>query len=63
MPICPVLEKATTSQSLMVIRCCGNLVPEETPERRTQLVDEIWKTLESLGKKVCHYSDVNIWGL
>ena len=41
-------EKATSSQSLMIIRCCGDLVPEETPENRTKLVQEIWKTMENL---------------
>jgi hypothetical protein len=44
------LESATSSQSLMVIRCCGSLVPEEHPKVRTKLVQEIWNTLESLGK-------------
>jgi len=43
-------ESATSSQSLMVIRCCGSLVPDEHPEVRTKLVKEIWNTLESLGK-------------
>ncbi|KAG8319870.1 hypothetical protein J6590_082503 [Homalodisca vitripennis] len=52
------LKKATTSQSLMVIRCCGNLVPEEAPEHRTKLVDEIWNTLEKLGVPldISHYN-------
>lgn len=34
----------------MVIRCCGNLISEESPEKRTQLVQEIWNTFEKLGK-------------
>uniref|UniRef100_A0A1B6EW94 PROP1-like PPR domain-containing protein n=1 Tax=Cuerna arida TaxID=1464854 RepID=A0A1B6EW94_9HEMI len=52
------LRKATTSQSLMVIRCCGNLVPEEAPEHRTKLVEEIWNTLEKLGVPldISHYN-------
>lgn len=37
-------KSATSSQSLLVIRCCGNLVPEEMPETRTKMVQEIWKT-------------------
>lgn len=41
-------RSATSAQSLLVIRCCGNLVPEELPEVRTALVQEIWKTLNSL---------------
>ena len=44
-----VLESATSTQSLLVIRCCGNLLPEASPEVRTQLVEEIWKTLENIG--------------
>ncbi|XP_065092380.1 leucine-rich PPR motif-containing protein, mitochondrial [Ochlerotatus camptorhynchus] len=41
-------RSATSAQSLLVIRCCGNLVPEELPEVRTALVQEIWKTLNNL---------------
>lgn len=37
-------KSATSSQSLLVIRCCGNLVPEEMPAVRTKMVQEIWKT-------------------
>ncbi|XP_018326773.1 leucine-rich PPR motif-containing protein, mitochondrial [Agrilus planipennis] len=49
---------ATTSQSLLVIRCCGNLVPEELPETRTKLVQEIWQTLQKLNipVDVSHYN-------
>ncbi|XP_067009709.2 leucine-rich PPR motif-containing protein, mitochondrial [Anabrus simplex] len=51
-------RSATGTQSLLIIRCCGNLVPEEPPEVRTQLVQEIWKTLENLGvpMDVSHYN-------
>jgi hypothetical protein len=44
------VEKATSNQSLMIIRCCGELVPSETPENRTKLVQEVWKTMENLSK-------------
>ncbi|KAH8295864.1 hypothetical protein KR018_004809 [Drosophila ironensis] len=49
---------ATSSQSLMVIRCCGNLVPEELPEVRTAMVQEIWKTLNALNvpMDISHYN-------
>lgn len=42
----------------MVIRCCGNLVPEELPEVRTSLVQEIWKTLNNLKvpMDISHYN-------
>ncbi|RZF34823.1 hypothetical protein LSTR_LSTR011210 [Laodelphax striatellus] len=51
-------KTATSTQSLMVIRCCGNLVPEETPEFRTNLVKEVWSTLEKLGipMDISHYN-------
>ncbi|XP_005185081.3 leucine-rich PPR motif-containing protein, mitochondrial [Musca domestica] len=51
-------RSATSSQSLLVIRCCGNLVPEELPEVRTALVQEIWKTLNALNvpMDISHYN-------
>lgn len=52
------LKHATSTQSLMIIRCCGNLVPEESPEVRTNLVKEIWATLEKIGVPldISHYN-------
>lgn len=44
-----IAGQATSTQSLLIIRCCGNLVPEESPEVRTRLVNEIWETLEKIG--------------
>ncbi|XP_055375539.1 leucine-rich PPR motif-containing protein, mitochondrial [Condylostylus longicornis] len=51
-------KSATSSQSLLIIRCCGNLVPEELPEVRTSLVQEIWKTLNMLKvpMDISHYN-------
>lgn len=51
-------RSASSSQSLLVIRCCGNLVPEEPPETRTALVQEIWKTLNNLNVQmdISHYN-------
>ncbi|XP_053673017.1 leucine-rich PPR motif-containing protein, mitochondrial [Anopheles nili] len=51
-------RSATSAQSLLVIRCCGNLVPEELPEVRTSMVQEIWKTLKNLNvtMDVSHYN-------
>ncbi|KAK9707701.1 Pentacotripeptide-repeat region of PRORP [Popillia japonica] len=51
-------RSATSSQSLLVIRCCGNLVPEEQPEVRTKLVQEIWNTLKKLNvpMDISHYN-------
>ncbi|XP_050307850.1 leucine-rich PPR motif-containing protein, mitochondrial isoform X2 [Anthonomus grandis grandis] len=51
-------RSATTSQSLLVIRCCGSLVPDELPEVRTKLVQEIWNTLNKINvpMDVSHYN-------
>lgn len=51
-------RSATSSQSLLVIRCCGNLVPDELPEVRTKLVQEIWNTLDKLNvpMDISHYN-------
>lgn len=43
------VETATPSQSLMVLRCCGNLVPDELPENRTILVQKIWQAINQIG--------------
>ncbi|KAF6210429.1 hypothetical protein GE061_013535 [Apolygus lucorum] len=50
--------RATSSQSLFMIRCCGNLVPEESPESRSALVGEVWSTFEKLGVPldISHYN-------
>ncbi|KAG4079721.1 hypothetical protein HA402_006754 [Bradysia odoriphaga] len=52
------IKTASSSQSLLLIRCCGNLVPEELPEVRTALVQEIWKTLNNLNVEmdITHYN-------
>lgn len=44
-----VTETATPSQSLMLLRCCGSLVPDELPENRTLLVQQIWQTINTIG--------------
>ncbi|CAH2076864.1 unnamed protein product, partial [Iphiclides podalirius] len=48
----------TSSQSLLVIRCCGELVPEELPEQRTLLVQKIWGVLAERGipMDISHYN-------
>ncbi|XP_037041039.1 leucine-rich PPR motif-containing protein, mitochondrial isoform X2 [Bradysia coprophila] len=52
------IKTASSSQSLMLIRCCGNVVPEELPAVRTALVQEIWKTLNNLNVSmdITHYN-------
>ncbi|CAG9765541.1 unnamed protein product [Ceutorhynchus assimilis] len=51
-------RSATSSQSLLVIRCCGSLVPDELPEVRTKLVQEIWTVLNKINvpMDVSHYN-------
>lgn len=34
--------------ALLLIRCCGALITDATPEQRTHLVQEIWSTLNTL---------------
>jgi leucine-rich PPR motif-containing protein len=40
-----ILETITSSQGLYLIRCCGNLLPEELLEERNNLVQKIWELL------------------
>ncbi|XP_050423237.1 leucine-rich PPR motif-containing protein, mitochondrial-like [Adelges cooleyi] len=49
---------ATPSQALLVIRCCGILVPDELPENRTILAKKTWDTLVKIGVPldVSHYN-------
>ncbi|XP_065215836.1 leucine-rich PPR motif-containing protein, mitochondrial-like isoform X2 [Planococcus citri] len=51
-------RSASLAQSAMVIRCCGSLISEESPEKRTELVQEVWNTLEKLGidLDISHYN-------
>ncbi|XP_042205243.1 leucine-rich PPR motif-containing protein, mitochondrial-like isoform X2 [Homarus americanus] len=52
------LRHATSTQSLLLLRCCGSLVPEELPEVRNKLVQDIWETLHELRipLDVSHYN-------
>lgn len=51
-------ETASTTQSLLLIRCCGSLVPEEPPTSRTNLVQEVWKMLQgyNVSLDISHYN-------
>ncbi|CAL4065404.1 unnamed protein product, partial [Meganyctiphanes norvegica] len=42
------IQSVSTTQSLLMIRCCGNLVPDVLQEDRTKLVDDLWTTLQQL---------------
>ncbi|XP_076067194.1 bicoid stability factor [Oratosquilla oratoria] len=51
-------KSASSNQSLLLIRCCGSLVPEEDPDVRTKLVHNIWETLHKFGvpMDISHYN-------
>lgn len=34
---------------LLLLQCCGNLLPDELPATRTDLAHKIWDTLQELG--------------
>ncbi|CAH1737969.1 unnamed protein product [Aphis gossypii] len=53
-----ITKTATPSQSLMVLRCCGSLVPDELPENRTILVQKIWQAINEIGVPldISHYN-------
>ncbi|KAL5281307.1 LRPPRC family protein [Megaselia abdita] len=51
-------KHVTSSQSLLLLRCCGSLVPEESSEVRTHFAKEIWDTLNALDvpMDISHYN-------
>lgn len=51
-------NKISSSQSLLLLRCCGSLVPEELLEVRTRYAKEIWDTLNDLhvSMDISHYN-------
>ncbi|XP_077286050.1 bicoid stability factor [Arctopsyche grandis] len=51
-------QNITSSQALLAIRCCGELVPEELPEERTKLAEKIWKIFskKDVPLDVSHYN-------
>lgn len=51
-------QHVSSSQSLLLLRCCGSLVPEESLEVRTQFTKEIWETLNALDvpMDISHYN-------
>ncbi|XP_012266542.2 leucine-rich PPR motif-containing protein, mitochondrial isoform X2 [Athalia rosae] len=50
-------EYVTSTQGLMLLRCCGDLMPNELPETKCELVNQIWKNLEkSVELDLAHYN-------
>uniref|UniRef100_S4RAY7 Leucine-rich pentatricopeptide repeat containing n=1 Tax=Petromyzon marinus TaxID=7757 RepID=S4RAY7_PETMA len=48
----------SANQALLLIRSCGTLLPEELPEKRTELLHNFWNKLKELGTvfDVSHYN-------
>lgn len=40
------LNFSTKKQGLLLIRCCTELMPDETPSTRMALVEQIWNTIK-----------------
>lgn len=36
---------STMKQGLLLIRCCGELMPDESPSSRMALVEQVWTTI------------------
>lgn len=53
-----ISRSLSTSQALMMISFCGNLLSDEQPDTRIKLVQDVWKTLETLGIEldISHYN-------
>lgn len=42
-------ESISSSQALLLLRCCGTFIYEELPATRTQKAHKIWDTLQDIG--------------
>ncbi|GAB6020657.1 hypothetical protein CHUAL_003327 [Chamberlinius hualienensis] len=51
---------ATSTQCLLIIRCCGLLLPDELPENRNKLLTTVLEDIKSLGipLDVSHYNAI-----
>lgn len=55
----PKDSSPTTTQSLLLIRCCGSLLSEEKPKVRNDLVKQIFETLSNTSKlDISHYNSL-----
>ncbi|XP_026738894.1 leucine-rich PPR motif-containing protein, mitochondrial-like [Trichoplusia ni] len=53
------LNFSTKKQGLLLIRCCGELLPDESPLCRMQLVEEVWNTIKPhTNFEVEHYNEL-----
>lgn len=37
---------STKKQGLLLISCCGELLPDESPASRMQIVEQVWNTIK-----------------
>ncbi|CAG4954237.1 unnamed protein product [Colias eurytheme] len=50
---------SSKKQQLLLIRCCSELLPDETPATRMALVKEVWNTISSHARfEVDHYNEL-----
>ncbi|KAF2352884.1 Pentatricopeptide repeat [Trinorchestia longiramus] len=42
-------NSVSSSQALVVLRCCGSIMPEELPSARTELAHSLWQIFENRG--------------
>ncbi|KAL0850878.1 hypothetical protein ABMA28_006787 [Loxostege sticticalis] len=53
------LNFSTKKQGLLLIRCCTELMPDETPSTRMALVEQIWNTIKPHTEfEVEHYNEL-----
>ncbi len=51
-------SRVSPNSALLLLRCCGEALPDERPQRRTQLALELWQRLEESGTPLdaSHYN-------
>ncbi|XP_060804000.1 leucine-rich PPR motif-containing protein, mitochondrial [Amyelois transitella] len=53
------LRFSSSKQGLLLIRCCGELLPDEAPAARMALVEQLWNILKTHTKfEVAHYNEL-----
>ncbi|XP_046610097.1 leucine-rich PPR motif-containing protein, mitochondrial isoform X1 [Neodiprion virginianus] len=51
-------KSVSSTQALMLLRCCGNLVASELPEHKSEIANRIWESLKNSGTEleVSHFN-------
>nr|CAD7571092.1 unnamed protein product [Timema californicum] len=52
------LNNGDTQPGVLLVQCCGDLIPDMKPSDRLDLVHQVWETLEKLGVNfsIAHYN-------